>query len=71
MGCCGVTGVWGRSMPTLCVWIGMVMMNMMSSTSMTSISGVVFISPIGMSPDGITGDDRRETMKPSCDKMLC
>ena len=37
----------GRSTFTAWVWIGMVMMNMMSSTSMTSISGVVFISIIG------------------------
>ena len=34
---------------TACVWIGMVMMNMISSTSMTSISGVMFISVIGSS----------------------
>ncbi len=31
---------------TACVWIGMVMMNMMSKTSITSISGVVLMSII-------------------------
>ena len=39
----------GRSSFVAWVWIGMVMMNMMSRTSMTSINGVVFISPIGLS----------------------
>src|SRR5258706_10172105 len=34
----------GRSNFTACVWIGMVMINMTRSTSMTSINGVVFIS---------------------------
>src|SRR3546814_15811747 len=33
----------GRSILTAWVWIGMVMINMMSRTSMTSINGVVFI----------------------------
>ena len=37
----------GRSSFTAWVWIGMVMMNMIRSTSMTSINGVVFISIIG------------------------
>jgi hypothetical protein len=37
----------GRSMFTACVATGIVMMNMMRRTSMTSISGVVFISIIG------------------------
>src|SRR3546814_13782297 len=37
----------GRSILTAWVWIGMVMINMMSRTSMTSIHGVVFISIIG------------------------
>src|SRR6476660_1633277 len=45
-------GVWfgwltGRSSFTACVWIGMVMMNMMRRTNMTSINGVVLISIIG------------------------
>ena len=31
---------------TACVWIGMVMMSMMSSTSITSMSGVVLMSTI-------------------------
>ena len=31
---------------TACVWIGIVMMNMISSTSITSISGVVLMSTI-------------------------
>ena len=34
---------------TACVWIGMVMMNRINSTSMTSIRGVMFISIIGAS----------------------
>ena len=37
----------GKSMLTEWVATGMVMMNMMRSTSMTSINGVVFISIIG------------------------
>ena len=37
----------GRSSFTAWVWIGMVMMNMIRSTSMTSISGVVLMSIIG------------------------
>ena len=32
---------------TACVWIGMVMISSVSSTSITSISGVVFISTSG------------------------
>ncbi len=40
---------------TACVWIGMVMMNMMSSTSITSISGVVLMSII-TSPSGSPDD---------------
>ncbi|PAV73702.1 hypothetical protein WR25_23458 [Diploscapter pachys] len=51
---CGSTGgFWlrgsltGRSTFTACVGIGRVMMNMMRSTSMTSINGVVFMSIIG------------------------
>ena len=45
-------GVWfgwltGRSSFTAWVWIGMVMMNMIRRTSMTSISGVVLMSIIG------------------------
>src|SRR5690349_6454256 len=43
VGGCGA----GRSMSTEWVATGMVMMNMMSRTSMTSMSGVVFISIIG------------------------
>jgi hypothetical protein len=35
---------------TACVWSGMVMISMMISTSITSISGVVFISTITSSP---------------------
>src|SRR5690606_26967264 len=45
----------GRSISTECVATGMVMMNMMRSTSMTSISGVVFISIIG-SPSSVPPD---------------
>jgi hypothetical protein len=39
----------GRGMSSFTAWvmIGMVMMNMIRSTSMTSMSGVVFISIIG------------------------
>src|SRR5690348_8338139 len=37
----------GRSSFTAWVWIGMVMISMMISTSMTSINGVVLISIIG------------------------
>src|SRR5690348_6390333 len=37
----------GRSSFTACVWIGSVMMNMIRSTSMTSMSGVVLMSSIG------------------------
>ena len=40
----------GRSSFTACVWIGIVMMNMMRSTSMTSISGVMLMSIIGSPP---------------------
>ena len=36
----------GRSSFTACVWMGIVTINMTRSTSMTSISGVVFISTI-------------------------
>ena len=43
----GVGAGLGRSMLTAWVATGMVMMNMMRSTSMTSINGVVFISIIG------------------------
>src|SRR3954464_8841697 len=43
----------GRSSFTAWVWIGMVMMNMMSSTSMTSMSGVVLMSIIG-SPESLS-----------------
>ena len=43
----------GRSSFTAWVWIGMVMMNMISSTSMTSISGVVLMSIIG-SPSALS-----------------
>src|SRR3546814_570380 len=39
----------GRSIFTAWVWTGMVMMNMMRSTSMTSINGVMFTSIIGSS----------------------
>ena len=44
----GGSSLTGRSIFTAWLWIGRVMMNMMSSTSMTSIRGVVFISPIGV-----------------------
>src|SRR5688572_29309037 len=45
-------GVWfawltGRSSFTAWLWIGMVMMNMMRRTSITSMSGVVLMSIIG------------------------
>ena len=43
----------GKSSFTAWVWIGMVMMNMISSTSRTSISGVVLMSMIG-SPDELS-----------------
>src|SRR4028118_1650432 len=43
----------GRSSFTACVWIGMVMMNMMSSTSMTSMSGVVLMSIMGSSESSL------------------
>ena len=36
----------GMFILTACVWIGIVMMNMMSNTSITSISGVVLMSII-------------------------
>jgi hypothetical protein len=36
----------GMFILTACVWIGIVMMNMISSTSITSISGVVLMSTI-------------------------
>src|SRR5438309_6058258 len=44
--------VWGGGVPigmfslTACVWMGIVMMSMMSSTSITSINGVVLMSTI-------------------------
>src|SRR5215217_5475554 len=43
----------GRSSFTAWVWIGMVMMNMMRRTNMTSMSGVVLMSSIG-SPSGLS-----------------
>src|SRR4051794_40987115 len=43
----------GRSSFTAWVWIGMVMMNMMRRTSMTSMSGVTLTSSIG-SPDSLS-----------------
>ena len=39
-------GPTGMFIFTACVWIGIVMISMMISTSITSISGVVFISTI-------------------------
>jgi hypothetical protein len=49
----GEPSLCGRSSFTAWVWIGMVMMNMMRSTSRTSISGVVLMSMIG-SPDELS-----------------
>ena len=45
----------GKSMLTECSWIGMVMISMMISTSITSISGVVLMSTItsGSSPPAL------------------
>ena len=45
----GALGAIGMFILTAWVWIGMVMMNMISSTSITSISGVMFMSIIGSS----------------------
>src|SRR5689334_14850875 len=53
MGGGGVLVACGRSSFTACVWIGRVMMNMIRSTSMTSMSGVTFISIIG-SPEALS-----------------
>ena len=42
----GLLGPIGMFIFTACVWIGMVMISMISSTSITSISGVVLMSTI-------------------------
>src|SRR5436190_19425044 len=42
----GVVGAWGMSSFTAWVWIGRVMIRSVRRTSITSISGVVFISTI-------------------------
>ena len=48
----GSGGVAGRSSGTLWLATGMIMMNMIRRTSITSTSGVVLIAEIGASLDG-------------------
>jgi hypothetical protein len=55
----------GRVSGTLWVAIGMVMMNMISSTSMTSISGVVLSSLIGSPGEAAKAWDGRRLMAAS------
>ena len=50
--CCAGGAPCGMFRLTLCNWIGMVMISMISSTSITSMSGVVLMSTItSLSPD--------------------